>query len=625
MLRHIAAIGMLSSLTGCFDLDTPPVADPGPTELTVGGAGPAPFPPGVTAGSGFAGGIFPGQAPVPGAVFESERALPPVSGGTLLVLQNQATAIVSDPDRDQVLVVDLEAFAVTHTLALDVGSEPGRAAEDASGQVHVVLRGSGKLLTLDPKDGTVLGTRDVCRYPRGLAVADAEQAVHVACAEGRLVTLSNAASNAAAQRDVALDRDLRDVVLAPDGLWVSLFRSAEILRLDASGQVQSRYTLPGRTTSLGTSKANVAWRMVPRPGGGVIVVHQRAFLGEVVPQPGGYGSSGGSIVETTVSEVSDEGAVVGAGSMLQASLPVDVAFSPVSLEFLLAGAALEHPDQPSFMPRGVLLKQSDLAFTPTPQELTTFAFGDEEYQATLPNSPIVATAFVNDVPLLQLSKPSSLMLGSRGLLLPGNNVTDTGNELFHLQTASGLACASCHPEGLEDGHVWTFAGSGARRTQAIRGGLLGTEPFHWDGLETDFQALTNDVMSNRMGGPQLRPDQATAMARYIDRLPALVLPAVAASDVVARGKSLFEDTKVGCVACHSGPRFTNNETVDVGKGPLQVPGLLGLWARAPYLHDGCAKTIADRFSAACHDAAHGDITGLTTDDLGALSAYLETL
>jgi hypothetical protein len=627
MFKRLISVGILGSLSGCVAKEEVPVAPlDGGGFVTSGGSSSSFGPVPSFAGTATGGGVFPGQAPVSGAVFEAAHAPAPVSGGTLLVLKDQTTAVVSDPDRDQVIMVDLEAFAVTHTLALDVGSEPGRAAEDASGQVHVVLRGTGKLLTLDPKAGTVLGTRDVCRYPRGLAAADAEQVVHIACAEGRLVTLSTAAASATPQRDVALDRDLRDVVLAPDGLWVSLFRSAEILRLDASGQVQSRYTLPGRTSGFGASKANVAWRMIPRPGGGVIVVHQRAFLGEVAPQPGGYGSiGGGGIIEPTISEISEDGTVVSAGAMLQSSLPVDVAFSPISQEFLIAAAAAQHPDQPSFMPPAVLVAQSGLELQSAPQDPVSFLFGDEEYQAALPNSPIVAAAFVNDVPLLQLTKPSSLVLGSRGLSLPGNDVTDTGSELFHLQTGSGLACASCHPEGLEDGHVWTFAGVGPRRTQAIRGGLLGTEPFHWDGLETDFQALTNDVMASRMGGPLLRPDQATAMARYIDRLPALVLPTVAATEVVARGKALFEDEKVGCATCHSGARFTNNATVDVGKGPLQVPGLLGLWARAPYMHDGCAKTLADRFSPACHDSAHGDISGLTTEDLGALSAYLETL
>ena len=63
---------------------------------------------------------------------------------------------------------------------------------------------------------------------------------------------------------------------------------------------------------------------------------------------------------------------------------------------------------------------------------------------------------------------------------------DTGHLIFHANAGGGLACASCHPEGGEDGRVWNFVCAGARRTQSIRGGISETAPFHWDGSEHDF-------------------------------------------------------------------------------------------------------------------------------------------
>jgi cytochrome c len=241
----------------------------------------------------------------------------------------------------------------------------------------------------------------------------------------------------------------------------------------------------------------------------------------------------------------------------------------------------------------------------------------------LPKGPLVAVAFAGDVPVMQLREPSRLVFGDRGLSLPGDSVTDTGDTIFHLQTGSGLACASCHPEGQEDGHVWNFAEVGPRRTQSLRGGLIGSEPFHWDGLETNIEVLTGDVMAGRMAGPLLTAGQADLLLKYLDRLPALTLPE-AASELVVRGKAVFEDETVGCATCHSGPRFTNNETVDVGQGPLQVPGLLGLWARAPFLHDGCASTLTERFTL-CDTGVHGDVKNVDAEDLKALVAYLESL
>src|SRR5207244_3010320 len=70
---------------------------------------------------------------------------------------------------------------------------------------------------------------------------------------------------------------------------------------------------------------------------------------------------------------------------------------------------------------------------------------------------------------------------SRTVDLGGGSVFDTGHELFHRDAGAGIACASCHAEGGEDGRVWRFDPIGDRRTQAVHIGLKGTEPFHWDG------------------------------------------------------------------------------------------------------------------------------------------------
>lgn len=624
MLRYswgIFAVGLF----GCSFADPTPFPDDGGS-VGIAGGGPV-F--GGTAGSSFDGGAFAAQPPVPGAVFTAQQSPPPISGGTLLVMRDQKTAIVADPDRDQVLVVDLTQLTVTRTLTLDPHAEPGRAVDDAEGRVHLVLRGRGELLTFDPTTGQTLGARSVCKYPRGLAVSDTDKVVHVACAEGSLVTLSTAATETTPVRTITLDSDLRDVVVGASGLWVSRFRSAEILRLDATGKQLSRVTLPASKNAMGDSVSSVAWRMVAGADGGVVVVHQRAFTGEVIPSPGGYGASGvpGGIVESAVSIVGEDGVATGTSLALMAPLPVDVAQSAVSGRLLLASAAIAHPLQPSFGGRNLLLRPSELSFDKAPNGDSAPVFPTPGATPDVPTGQLVAVAFAGDTPVMQYREPSSLVFGNRGLTLPGNSVEDTGNKLFHLETSSGLACASCHPEGQEDGHVWHFSGFGPRRTQSLRGGLLGTEPFHWDGVESDFKALSTDVMQGRMGGPMLSDEQNTALAAYVDKFSALPAASLASSAQIDRGKTLFNDATVACASCHSGAKLTNNQTVDVGgtDGNLQVPSLIGLWARAPYLHNGCAKTVGDRFNVGCDTGKHGNVKGLSSEDLGALTAYLETL
>src|SRR5262245_49566799 len=83
-----------------------------------------------------------------------------ISGGTLAVVGRLAVA--SDPDRDRIWVVDLDAMATRAEIETRPGDEPGRVAGDSRGLAHVVLRRGGAILTIDPAIGGVLLRRPVC-------------------------------------------------------------------------------------------------------------------------------------------------------------------------------------------------------------------------------------------------------------------------------------------------------------------------------------------------------------------------------------------------------------------------------------------------------------------------------
>jgi mono/diheme cytochrome c family protein len=247
--------------------------------------------------------------------------------------------------------------------------------------------------------------------------------------------------------------------------------------------------------------------------------------------------------------------------------------------------------------------------------------------STAPLGQAVAVAYDHSGQLIvQTRSPSALIIGARILELPGANTMDSGHQLFHMGTAGGLACASCHPEGREDGHVWKFANFGERRTQSIGGGLLGTEPFHWSGDMTNFAVLSHEVLTNRMSGPPLSDEHAAALAKWIDRIPAWKSAPAPDTAAAARGEALFRDGEVGCVACHAGEKLTNNVSVDVGTGSMfQVPSLRGIAYRAPYMHQGCAETLNDRFGACGGGDRHGKTSSLTTAQRADLVTFLGTL
>ena len=239
----------------------------------------------------------------------------------------------------------------------------------------------------------------------------------------------------------------------------------------------------------------------------------------------------------------------------------------------------------------------------------------------------IAVTFSGDRLIVQVREPSELRIfdmtgASTAVALSKVSREDTGHDVFHTQAGGMIACASCHPEGREDGHVWILDG-GHRRTPSLQGTIAGTAPYHWPGDEADLDVLVNDVYTIRMSGAMLPDDQRNALTGWVQAVPPP--PPASTSSASQRGKTLFERADVGCAGCHSGPKFTNNQTVDVGTGgAFQVPPLTGVAWRTPLMHDGCAATIADRFGA-CSTSAHGSIGSLSASDISDLVSYLETL
>lgn len=618
-------------------------------------------------GGGSAG--FTGMMDTRPAVV-SGRSVPAISGGTLLALSDGRRALVADPDRDKISIVDFMGEFFDGVITLENGAEPGRAVEDKAGHAYVVLRGTGEVLTVDLANATVPGERrKVCVLPRGIALEPSGDRLVVACAEGKLVSLP--LSGADSLSETKTSADVRDVVFSGTRRYVTRFKSAELLSLNSELDVASSQRLPSVGDTFredpqlgsvpGLFDAAVAWRAAPGPAGSVVIVHQRATADDInIEHPSGgpdgtagndtapgiagaagagesaYGGGGftgcGGIVHSAVTIVSADGTVLTSPQLGGVVLPVDVA---VSSDGLVAIASAGPRDQHSpLLPRSLMASSVTLLTAP---DLDRASMGTcLPGGSTVPfQEPVVAVAFdpVHRRLLAQTREPARLVvfddvqsLSSRQILLPGESVLDTGHEIFHRDSGGGIACASCHVEGRDDGRTWNFAPIGARRTQAIDVGLQGTEPFHWDGSLPTLDKLMNEVFVGRMGGPQESPERIDATQSWIFQLSPRT-PLRAATDPAAqRGKALFDSREVGCTSCHNGPKFTSAGTVDVGTGgSFQIPSLLGIAQRLPVMHNGCAATLFDRFDASCGGTKHGNTSQLSRPELEDLIAYLESL
>ncbi len=575
------------------------------------------------------------------------EAPPPISGGTMAITADDIV-VASDPDRDEISVADvsaanladgpLAARVIRGRINLAPHSEPGRAAIGPTGRAYVALRNAGTLVTIDTDNARIVEERAVCPAPRGVAFDG--QRVLVACVDGDLLTLPPEGGSASVlYHDVV--GDLRDVVVRGSSIFVTRFRTSGVLVLDASDAHVVREFGPRQVTAASGRLAGamfqpaVAWRAVAAPNGAIGLVHQRALLTapdngsvDTSENSGGYGSvprseheCGGSIVHTAVSFMTaDSVTPAETGEIPMAVLPVDMAISAdgSNVVVVAAGNAMS-PAAPR-----LLRLTSGLQNVMRPG-------GDCEFAETIPTTgQPTAVVFRSDGTLVVQSREPAMLTVERvgDIVLDTSSRFDTGHAVFHANSGGGLACAGCHPEGGDDARVWVFSREGMRRTQNLRGGLLGTEPFHWGGDQSDFGHLANDVFVGRMSGSPLEAPQVTALARWIDRIP--TLPAVHVTDTTAvdRGRALFASSETGCTNCHAGAKFSNNSTTNVGTGgALQVPTLIGLRFRAPFMHTGCAATLRDRFThPECGGGdSHGHTSQLSSTQVDDLVAYLQTL
>ncbi len=568
----------------------------------------------------------------------------PITGGTLYVTNSGYTAIVADPDRDRVLVVDLVGRNVTGVATLPAHAEPFRAVEDATGRVHVVLRGTGDVLSFAPNAIESATRQHVCAMPRGIAYDAEDDSLVVACRSGELVTLG---TDGAVRSTVQVEPDLRDVVISDGRLFVSTFRTAHLLELDRSTGAVLRDSHPETLATFGglsrDGSANegfspsVAWRTSAVPDGAhtIAAVHQRASDTPVEPSPGGYGSSGGGsdcgetgIVQSAITIYSLDGTHTAGTELLGATLPVDIAFARDGSEVTVIAAANESGTQAvQTYALADLRVGSPCGSSSGPV--------DEAGVPLVITNPIAAAYDGAGRLIVQQREPAQLIVVGLAqpiaLATPSSPATsryDTGHSVFHGNSGAFIACASCHPEGGDDGRVWNFDHIGERRTPALHGELTGTEPFHWDGDMTDLHMLVHQVFTGRMSGPELSGRQIDTLGHWLDNgITAPVHEPGIDVDAVTRGQDLFNG-EAGCNTCHSGPYLTNNQTMDVGTGGrFQVPSLIGVSYRLPLMHNGSCPTLRARLTdVTCSGGDHhGHTSQLRAADVDDLIAYLSTL
>ncbi len=252
-----------------------------------------------------------------------------------------------------------------------------------------------------------------------------------------------------------------------------------------------------------------------------------------------------------------------------------------------------------------------------------------------------------------------------------------GKQLFYaavdrrMTAEAYVSCGSCHPEGQNDGRTWDFTnrGEGLRNTHSLLGGQ-GIAPLHWSANFDEVQDFEHDIRGPQQGtgfmadadwqatNTTLGPSKAglsadlDALAAYVESLDAFPRSPYrnddgSLTDDAAAGQLIFESAETGCTDCHTGPRLTDSAWLSpgvpnlhdvgtitsdsgqrLGEGPIpgiDTPTLRGLFATAPYLHDGSADTVMSVLTEHNPTDQHGATSQLDAEQLRQLEMYLLSL
>ncbi|APR85628.1 Surface antigen [Minicystis rosea] len=208
---------------------------------------------------------------------------------------------------------------------------------------------------------------------------------------------------------------------------------------------------------------------------------------------------------------------------------------------------------------------------------------------------------------------------------------ERGRRLFHstrdARISQGRACASCHPEGRDDGLLWTSP-DGARQTPMLAGRLANTAPFGWFGEAPTVREHLKKTFT-RLGGTGFDNPAAArdleALIAYATSLPPPPVSPPSDLEATARGRKVFS---AYCNDCHK-EGGTDGLTHDVGTGvagerqsAFDTPSLRGVRGSAPYFHDGRHATLADLLAQKNQRMFVGTLSESEQHDL---LRYLETL
>jgi DNA-binding beta-propeller fold protein YncE/mono/diheme cytochrome c family protein len=612
----------------------------------------------------------------------------------LAKLGARTLAYVADEDDSLVRAIDMESheqLSTTNVLGrpshLLVGKD-GRlfvALRDeqmvqvfeATGDLHRMLDETARIATavepvalaMTPDDKTLLVTSgwghalegfSLASLERGFAVdLGREPRAVVASSDGKTAFVSHAAAGYLSAVDLG-DHSVKTIDVGMSGWEERRHRGLMLnfaftdpgddgpVRMSCSRMGMTVVRFPARVARQGFALAKMSDSKFDR----VFAPHVQVATGDPTVVSSGYGGGGAEDGANLPTELFDIDVVdtgkrtratgpaanvsvslrVGAGACrLPRAAVVDAARRTLLVSCLGVDKVMEY-DASGLTPTGSLKRTFNVASGPTGIAIEPTSRYAVVWSAF---DRVVSVIALGDVESKSKSPPDIVTIKLNDAVTPLAEGVATGRKLFHKGgdariARDGRACASCHPDGRDDGLVWSTP-EGPRQTILLAGRVHREPPFGWLGTHKSVKEHMKVTMKNLKGTSVEDPEfEFDALAAYLGSLKGPPRAKTALSGREERGSELFHSSLLGCATCHAEKTgFTDLDVHDVGsatevdtKRLFLAPSLRFVGGSAPYFHDGRYATLEELLRK---NEKMGDTKRLSADDRGALEAYLRTL
>lgn len=495
------------------------------------------------------------------------------------------------------------------------------------GELAYVASREGALSVIDLARGVVERTVDIDRDGYGVAV-DAERVYFTSPGTQRLHVLDR--MTFARIGTIATEPYPAGIATDEGHIYVTHLRTGRVSVIDAASLEIERVIATAPDSNVSAS----------------ILIHDgRAYL----PQTRANVTNPNILFDSTVFPIVSVIDLAKQENVVAARIDIHVADRPVNLplDAVVAGNKLyvvnAGSDDVSVFDFARTLAVAHIAAGSNPRGIASSADGRKVYV----DNTLSGTVSVIDVATDRVIAT----IATTKIPLPSDVLN--GKILFHTSSRPEMAkdrwisCSTCHFEGA-DGRTWLMR-DGPRNTPALYGAGE-TLPGHWS---ADMDELEDAEASVRglLGGTGLAPGASNCdpscelgppnhgrskelddLALYVRTLQPPPYTGDVDVNAAARGQRLFSDPRLGCAACHASPLYTDRKMHDVGTAtsPLErrgsafdTPSLRGVYATAPYFHDGSAPTLREVLDRS--KGAHGNVSSLDAAEIDDLIAFLQSL